>query len=158
MTIAKTIAQQDYRQVLPNVATFAASDTKCCTRPLLKASLPSRQRSPLCMLLTVYCHTDPKYKNISTLHNAQCAIIAHSCFHGRWNGHMVHVFDDTWETLPEAQRTQGIESITKIIPTPEACWVDIVDMVCTLWPLNYFWVFYKSQEVVFLVFVSPYFS
>ena len=51
--------------------------TKCChfcrvwhqvlhARPLLKASL--RQRSPLCMLLTVYCHTDPKYKNISTLH------------------------------------------------------------------------------------------
>ena len=68
MTIAKTIAQQDYCHVLPNVATFAASDTKCCTRPLLKASLPSRQRSPLCMLLTVYCHTDPKYKNISTLH------------------------------------------------------------------------------------------
>ena len=35
----------------------------------------------------------------------------------------------------------------------------IVDMVCSLWPLNCFWVLYKTQEVIFLVFVfvSPYF-
>ena len=51
---------------------------------------------------------------------------------------------------------QGIQSITQIIPTSEACWrwVDIGDMVCSLCPLNCFWVFYKTQEVVFLVFVS----
>ena len=51
---------------------------------------------------------------------------------------------------------QGIESITQIIPTAEACWIDIVDMVCSLLPLNHVF-FYKTQEVVFLVFVSPYF-
>ena len=39
----------------------------------------------------------------------------------------------------------------------EARWIDIVDMVCSHWPLNCFWLFYKTQEVVFLVFVSPYF-
>ena len=51
---------------------------------------------------------------------------------------------------------QGIQSITQIIPTSEACWrwVDIGDMVCSLCPLNCFWVFYKTQEVAFLVFVS----
>ena len=66
-------------------------------------------------------------------------------------------FDYHKKALSEAQRTQGIESITQIIPKGEAYWVKIVDMVCTLCPLYCFWVFYKSQEGVFLVFVSPYF-
>ena len=27
----------------------------------------------------------------------------------------------------------------------EACWINIVDMTCSLWPLNCFWLFYKTQ-------------
>ena len=49
------------------------------------------------------------------------------------------------------QRTQGIESITRITLTAGACWVDIVDMVCSLWPLkNAFEYFTKLKKLYFL--------
>ena len=74
----------------------------------------------------------------------------------KWNTILITRNTGIQKTLPEAQRTQGIESITRFTLTAGACWVDIVDMVCSLWPLkNAFEYFTKLKKLYFLFLYPP---
>ena len=90
MTIAKTIAQQDY--ILPCF-------TKCCHfcrvwHQVLHAPSPESFfafASKVTAMHATHCLLSHRSKIQKYIN------IAHSCCHSQWNGHMVHVFDDTWK-------------------------------------------------------------